>query len=284
MLLQNPGIPSPTSPTFTVGPVTLHFYAVFILTGIIAALIVGGRRLKARGGEAGLVLDIALWAVPFGIVGGRIFHVATHIGDYFGPNTNVMSVFYIWQGGLAIYGAIAFGLLGAWIGARFAGLRLMTFIDIIIPGVILAQGIGRWGNYFNQELFGLPTNLPWGIQITNSMVATDLNFAEGTIFHPIFFYEFLFDVAGFFLLIFLDKKFELRWGKLFATYLVYYSTVRFWLEGMRVDPSAYFLSLRTNQWSAIVGVTVGIALFLYLKRRHTGIEPSVYAREPESKQ
>jgi prolipoprotein diacylglyceryl transferase len=275
-------IPSPPNSFFTIGNLEIHFYALFILAGIIVALILGARRMKARGGEAGLVLDIAIWAVPFGIVGGRIFHVLTHFGDYFGDGKDVREVLYIWEGGLAIYGALIFGLLGAAIGAHFAGIRLTTFLDVIVPGVILAQGIGRWGNYFNQELFGLPTTLPWGLKIDMPNSAVPMDMPVGTLFTPTFLYEFVWDVAGFLILLWLDKKFELRWGKLFGAYLIIYSTGRFWIEGLRMDPSDYYFGLRTNQWSAIIAGLLGLAIILYQRANHTGTEKSVYleGREP----
>ncbi len=286
LILENEGIPSPESGSFTVGPVQIHFYALFILLGIALALLLGSSRLKKRGADGGLVLDIALWAVPFGIIGGRIFHVLTHTSDYFGPGRDILEVLYVWKGGLAIYGALIFGLLGAAIGARLAGLRLMSFLDVIAPGVLLAQGIGRWGNYFNQELFGLPTDLPWGLQIAlpNSAIPTDMPL--GTLFHPVFFYEFLWNIAGVVILLILDKRIDLRWGKLFALYLVYYSAGRFWIEGLRMDPSDVFFGLRTNQWSAVFAILLGLGIFLYQRRNHVGKEISVYlpGKEPKTEE
>lgn len=275
-------IPSPQISKFTIGNFDIHFYALFILLGIIAALYVGARRLKARGADGGLVIDIAIWAVPLGIIGGRIFHVLTHTGDYFGPDKNILEVLYIWHGGLAIYGALIFGLIGAAIGARFAGIHLMSFLDAIAPGVILAQAIGRWGNYFNQELFGLPTTLPWGLEIDLPNPAVPEFMPVDTLYTPTFAYEFLWNLAAFGLLVLLDKKFELRWGKLFALYLMVYSAGRFWIEGLRMDPSDYYLGLRTNQWSAIVVGLIGLAVFLYQRSNHTGSETSVYrdGRQP----
>jgi prolipoprotein diacylglyceryl transferase len=283
LMLENEGIPSPESGSFTVGPVQIHFYALFILLGIALALLLGSSRLKKRGADGGLVLDIALWAVPFGIIGGRIFHVLTHTSDYFGPGKDILEVLYVWKGGLAIYGALIFGLLGAAIGARLAGLRLMSFLDVIAPGVLLAQGIGRWGNYFNQELFGLPTDLPWGLQIAlpNSAIPADMPL--GTLFHPVFFYEFLWNIAGVVILLILDKRLDLRWGRLFALYLVYYSAGRFWIEGLRMDPSDVFFGLRTNQWSAVFAILLGLAIFLYQRRNHVGKEISVYLPGKEPK-
>jgi prolipoprotein diacylglyceryl transferase len=275
-------IPSPPTSSFVVAGFEIHYYALFILAGIIAALFVGAARMKRRGADGGLVLDIAIWAVPFGIIGGRIFHVLTHTADYFGDGKNILEVLYIWKGGLAIYGALIFGLVGAGIGAKLAGIRLMSFLDVIVPGVILAQGIGRWGNYFNQELFGLPTTLPWGLKIDFPNAAIPADMPPGTLFLPTFGYEFIWDVVGFALLILLDKRFDLRWGKLFAVYLMYYSIGRFWIEGLRMDPSDYFLGLRTNQWSAVIAGLLGLAIFLYQRSNHVGKETSVFkpGKEP----
>ena len=275
-------IPSPVISSFEVAGFQVHFYALFILTGIVVALLIGSARLKARGADGGLVLDIAIWAVPFGIIGGRIFHVLTHTSDYFGEGKDLVETLYIWKGGLAIYGALIFGLLGAAIGARLAGVRLTSFLDAIAPGVLLAQGIGRLGNYFNQELFGLPTTLPWGLKISLPNAAIPADMPPDTLFLPTFAYELLWNLVGFALLLILDKRLELRWGKLFALYLVYYSVGRFWIEGLRMDPSDYFMGLRTNQWSAIVAALIGLGIFLYQRRNHTGTEKSVFrpGKEP----
>ena len=278
-------IPSPSESSFVIAGFQVHYYALFILTGIVAALLVGGRRLKARGADGGFVLDIAIWAVPFGIIGGRIFHVLTHTADYFGEGKDPLEALYIWRGGLAIYGALIFGMLGAAIGARLAGIRLTSFLDVVAPGVLLAQGIGRIGNYFNQELFGLPTTLPWGLEISPGNEAIPADMPPDTLFLPTFAYELLWNVAGFVILLILDKRFDLRWGKLFAVYLMYYSIGRFWIEGLRIDPSEYFMGLRTNQWSAVIAALLGLAIFLYQRRNHTGKETSVFrpGREPETK-
>ena len=275
-------IPSPEVSYIDLGPFRVHFYALFILTGIILAVLIAESRLKARGAKGGVVLDIALWAVPFGIVGGRLFHVLTHLNDYVYPGADLSAIVRIWEGGLAIYGALALGMVGAWLGARSSGVRFWSFVDAVAPGVLLAQAIGRWGNYFNNELFGTPTDLPWGLEIASSNPAYPVGLPEGVLFHPTFIYESLWSLAGVAILLLLDKKFELRWGKLFALYLVYYSIGRLWVESIRIDPSEYFLGLRLNIWSAIVGIVVGIAIFVIQKRRHTGLETSVYlpAKEP----
>jgi prolipoprotein diacylglyceryl transferase len=277
-------IPSPEISFIELGPIRLHFYALFILTGIILALILAEARLRSRGSESGIALDISLWAIPFGILGGRFFHVITHPNDYFFQGADLLAVFRIWEGGLAIYGALIFGSLGAYIGARQAGLRFLSYLDAVAPGVLLAQAIGRWGNYFNNELFGLPTDLPWGLEIASSNPAYPAGLPDGVLFHPTFLYESIWSLAGVALLLALDKRFNLRWGKMLGLYLVYYSIGRIWVEAIRIDPSEILLGLRINIWSAIGGIIVGLAIFVIQSRRHTGLEPSVYrpGREPKA--
>jgi prolipoprotein diacylglyceryl transferase len=275
-------IPSPDISFVQLGPIRIHFYALFILAGIAVALIVGNQRLKSRGAKKGELLDISLWVVPIGLVGARFFHVVTHWADYFGAGKNFVDVFKIWEGGIAIYGGVIGGLLGAWIGSRMSGIRLVSYLDAIAPGVLLAQGIGRIGNYFNSELFGQPTNLPWGISIDPSNPAYPVGLPAGVAFHPTFAYELLWDVLGAVALILIDRKFALRWGRLFGLYLVVYSTGRYFIEGLRLDPSDIYFGLRTNQWSAVIGVLLGLAIFYLQQRRHTGSEVTVYldGREP----
>lgn len=275
-------IPSPTISYFDVGPFRIHFYALLILAGIVLAVIISNRRLTKRGAQSGVVLDIALWAVPFGIVGGRLYHVATHWNDYFFPGSDPLAIFRIWEGGLAIYGAIIFGALGAFVGSRFAGIRFWSFVDALAPGMLLAQAIGRWGNYFNNELFGNPTDLPWGLEIASSNNAYPRGLPDGVLFHPTFLYESLWSLVGVFILLAIDKRFELRWGKLFAIYLSYYSIGRIWIENIRIDPSEVVFGIRTNVWAALAGIVIGIVIFAVQLRRHPTLESSVYlpGRQP----
>jgi prolipoprotein diacylglyceryl transferase len=277
-------IPAPSISSFTVGPFVVHIYALFILTGIVLAIWIANHRLTKRGGESGVAIDIALWAVPFGIVGGRIFHVLTHLGDYFYDGADYSAIFRVWEGGLAIYGAILFGLVGAWIGARVAGVRFWSFVDAVAPGVLLAQAIGRWGNYFNQELFGTPTTLPWGLEIDQTNPAYPAGLPAGVLFHPTFLYESIWSLIGVVLLINLDKRFELRWGKMFALYIAFYSVGRIWTESLRLDPSEVILGLRTNIWSALAGILAAIVIWRVQSRRHPGLETSIYVagKEPKS--
>jgi prolipoprotein diacylglyceryl transferase len=278
-------IPSPTVSSFQLGPVVIHFYALFILAGIIVAVALTAARMKARGMEAGLAIDIAIWAVPFGIIGGRLFHVLTHLSDYFGPGRDWTTIFRLWEGGLAIYGAIIFGSIGAYIACQVdikalkiesAGIRFLSFADALVPGLLAAQALGRWGNYFNNELFGAPTDLPWGILIPSYNESYPIGLPEGLAFHPTFLYESLWSLAGIAVLLLLERRFNLRWGRMFALYLVWYSVGRFFIEAIRLDPSDVFFGLRTNQISALVGVLVGLALFMLQRARHTGEETTGY--------
>ena len=269
-------IPSPSISFIELGPVRIHFYALFILLGIVIAIWFGSVRFKKKGGKPGLILDIALWTVPFGIVGGRIFHVLTHWGFYFHEGADLAKVFAVWEGGLAIYGAVILGAVGAFVGAKLSGVRFLAFLDAIAPGVLIAQAIGRLGNYFNQELFGLPTDLPWGLQIDRPNDAIPVGLPDDVLFLPTFLYEIIWNLVGVALLLLLEKRLKLAWGQVFGWYLVIYSVGRFWIEGLRIDPSEIFLGIRTNQWSAVIGVVIGIALIFWSRRNHPGSEPSVY--------
>jgi prolipoprotein diacylglyceryl transferase len=269
-------IPSPDISFFMVGPLKIHFYALCILTGVVAAILIADRRLVARGATSGLALDISLWTLPLGIVGARIFHVVTHSGDYFYPGADLTAVFRIWEGGIAIYGGLIGGAIGAWIGTNRAGLKFWSFADAIAPGILLAQAIGRWGNYFNQELFGLPTTLPWGLEIDKANPAYPAGLAEGTLFHPTFLYESLWSLTGVAVLLLLEKKFNLRWGRMFGAYLVVYSLGRLITENLRIDPSDIILGLRTNVWSALAGIAVGAGIIYWQKRQHSEPEASVF--------
>jgi prolipoprotein diacylglyceryl transferase len=286
-------IPSPTVSSFTLGPITVHYYALFILAGIVVATVVTAGRMKARGMEAGLAIDIGIWAVPFGIIGGRLFHVATHLSDYFGPGRDWSSMFRLWEGGLAIYGAIIFGSIGAYIACQVdikalkiesAGIRFLSFADALVPGLLAAQALGRWGNYFNNELFGAPTDLPWGLEISSFNPSYPLGLPEGLTFHPTFLYESLWSLLGVVILLLLEQRFNLRWGRMFALYLMWYSFGRFFIEAIRLDPSDVVLGLRTNQISALVGLLLGLALFMIQRARHTGIETTGYVPGRSNKQ
>jgi len=220
---------------------SINAYALFILTGIAVAVWLTNRRLTARGAEPWVVIDIALWAVPLGILGGRLFHVITHPADYFFPGADLIRIFYVWEGGLAIFGALVGGGIGAFIGARIAGLRFWSFADALAPGLLVAQGIGRMGNYFNQELFGAPTNLPWGLEIDPGNRAIPVGLPVDTLFHPTFLYEMWWNLLGAMIIIALSKRFSLQWGRVFALYLIWYGVGRFFLETLRLDVAEVIL-------------------------------------------
>ncbi|AZS36736.1 Prolipoprotein diacylglyceryl transferase [Microbacterium lemovicicum] len=275
-------IPSPPVNEFFLGPIPIRYYALCIIAGIIVAVLLTNHRLTKRGAEPWVVIDIALVAVPLGIIGARIFHVLTHPGFYFGAGSNPWnpfepgSVWAIWEGGIAIFGALLGGAVGAWLGCRWTGIRFWTFADALAPGILLAQAFGRFGNWFNQELYGLPTDLPWGLEIAPGNPALPVGLAPGTLFHPTFLYEVIWNTMGVCMLLAAGHRFRLQWGRLFGLYLVWYGAGRIVWESIRIDPSEIYFGLRTNVWAAIVGVIVGLAIFFVQRRRHPGIEPSPY--------
>ncbi|GAA5151351.1 prolipoprotein diacylglyceryl transferase [Microbacterium pseudoresistens] len=269
-------IPSPPVSYFDLGPLRIHIYALCIITGIIVAVLLTNHRLTRRGAEPWVVIDIAILAVPLGIIAARIFHVLTHPGFYFGEGKNIWAVFYIWEGGIAIFGALIGGAVGAWLGCKWTGIRFWTFADALAPGILLAQALGRFGNWFNHELFGLPTDLPWGLEIESSNPAFPAGLPEGTLFHPTFLYEVVWNVLGVLVLLWAGRAFHLQWGKLFAIYLIWYGAGRTVWESIRIDPSEIYFGLRTNVWAAIAGIVVGIVILIVQTRRHPGREPSPY--------
>ena len=256
--------------------ITIHSYAICILLGIVIALVITHLRLTARGAQPGVVLDVGMWAVVSGIAGARIFHVLTHPTDYFGAGKNLWAVFFVWEGGIAIFGALIGGAIGAFIACRISGLRFWSFVDALAPGLLLAQAFGRFGNYFNHELFGLPTTAWWGLQIEASNPSFPIGLPAGTLFQPMFLFEFLWNTAGALVILYLSKKFTLQWGKTFAVYLIWYGVGRSYFESIRIDPSLIFWGVRTNIWAAAAAVLLGVIIFVLQSRRHTGLEPSVY--------
>lgn len=289
--MNTSGIPSPPSEwrSFNLGQwlrdlgldwfglnLVINAYAVCILLGIAVAVWLTNRHLVERGGEPWVVLDVALWAVPFGILGGRLYHVVTHPADYFFPGADPLRIFYVWEGGLAIFGALSLGAVGAWIGARLAGIRFSSFADALAPGLLLAQGIGRMGNYFNQELFGAPTSLPWGLAIDRPNPAIPLGLPADTLFHPTFLYEMAWNVVGAFVLIALGRKFALQWGQLFGVYLMWYGAGRAFLETLRLDPAELIFGVRANVWGAVFAILLGLIILIAQANRHPGKEPGIY--------
>ncbi|MEK9519735.1 prolipoprotein diacylglyceryl transferase [Streptomyces venezuelae] len=253
-------IPSPSTGVINLGPIPLRGYAFCIIIGVFVAVWYGNKRWIARGGTAGTVADIAVWAVPFGLVGGRLYHVITDYQLYFSEGENWVDAFKIWEGGLGIWGAIALGAVGAWIGCRRRGIPLPAYADAIAPGIAFAQAIGRWGNWFNQELYGRPTDLPWALKITESANR------EAGLYHPTFLYESLWCVGVAFLVIWADRRFKLGHGRAFALYVAAYCVGRAWIEYMRVDEAHHILGLRLNVWTAI-GVFVLAVVYMVVSAR-----------------
>jgi prolipoprotein diacylglyceryl transferase len=264
-------------------PLTIYAYAICILIGIVAAVVLTNHRLTARGAEPWITLDIALFAVPFGIIGGRIYHVLTHPDDYFFEGANLLKTIYIWEGGMAIFGALIGGALGVWIGCRVTGIRFWSFADALAPGLLLAQAFGRLGNWFNQELFGLPTDLPWGLEIDRPNDAIPVGLPDDVLFHPTFLYEIVWNVTGAIVILLLARRLTLQWGKQLGIYLIWYGTGRSVFETIRLDPSELFLGIRVNVWGAWIAVLIGILIIVVQSRRHTGLEPSPYVAGREWK-
>jgi len=254
-----------------IGPITVHFYALCILGGIIIATALTARRIARTGIPRGVVLDVSIWAVVIGIIGGRLYHVFTHPSDYFYKGANLWTIFAVWDGGLAIFGSILFGTLGIYIGCRRAGIRFFAFADALAPGLLFAQAFGRLGNYFNQELYGPPTTLPWGLQIKSSSPAFPAGVPAGTLFQPLFLYEMTWDIAGAFLILFLGRRFVMSWGKAMGTYFLWYGTGRAYLETLRLDPTEFhFLGEKINTDVAVAAAIFGLIILIVQSIRHRG--------------
>jgi len=277
-------IPSPSEGVWHLGPLPLRGYALCIIGGIIAAIWLSERRWGARGGRVGDIQDIAIWAVPFGLVGGRLYHVATDHALYFGAGRHPVEALYIWRGGLGVWGAVGLGALGAVIGARRKGIRLLPVLDVMAPTVLVAQAIGRWGNWFNQELYGRPTDLPWGLEIDSDHYPAGRDFAPGTTFHPTFLYEFVWNLGAFGLLLWLDRRFKIGHGRMVALYVMVYTLGRGWIEDLRIDTVELedVGGLRFNVWTSIVLFVLAAAYFVISLRLRPGREESVYleGRDP----
>jgi prolipoprotein diacylglyceryl transferase len=293
-LLLPLSIPSPSQGVWHLGPVPIRGYALCIVLGIIVSVWLAEKRWQARGGKAGEVQDLALVAVPLGIVGARLYHVATDSHLYFGEDTSAWNILYIWKGGLGIWGGIAAGALGAWLYCRHRGIRVAPMLDAIAPTALLGQAVGRWGNWFNQELYGRPTDLPWGLEIdrahfsdlyTESLVAAGETVPASMTFHPTFLYECLWNLAALALILGLDRRFRIGHGRVLALYVMAYTLGRGWIEALRIDDVQLHdvLGLRFNVWTSIVLFLAAAAYFLWSLRRQPGREDEVYVagKEPE---
>ena len=273
-------IPSPSSGVWHLGPVPIRGYALAIILGIVAAIWIGERRWAARGGRPGEVQDIAVWAVPFGLVGGRLYHVATDHELYFGAAGDPWQILYIWRGGLGVWGSIAFGAVGAIIAAKRKGIKLLPVLDAMAPGVLVAQALGRWGNWFNQELFGRPTDLPWSLAVSDD-TAVRAGYPPGTTFHPTFLYESLWCLAAFAVIVWADRRFRLGYGRVVALYIMIYTLGRGWIEMLRIDTVELedVGGLRFNVWTSLVLFVAALVWFVLSARRQPGREEQVYADE-----
>ncbi len=250
-------IPSPSSGTLDIGPLTIHMYGLMLLAGIAACIALTGRRWTARGGDWDLIFRVAVWGVGFGIVGARLYHVATSWDElpdeWWGP-------FAVWEGGLGIWGGIAGGVLAGSIIARRAGASVPALLDAAAPGLLVAQAIGRIGNWWNQELFGKPTDQPWGLEIDPPRPE---GYEFDSTFHPTFLYEGLWNLGAAALLLVLDRFYRFKPPALFALYVALYTGFRFFLEQLRIDPSKELAGMRLNAWVSLVVFVAAVAFFVW---------------------
>lgn len=271
-------IPSPSSGAIHLGPLKLNAYGLMIAIGVIVAVRIAGNRAEARGlGSTDDFSSIAMWAVPAGVIGGRLYHVIT---DYELFRGHLIDAVKIWQGGLGIWGGVSLGVIvGLW-RARVRQLNVLGLLSCAVPGIAVAQAIGRWGNWWNQELFGRPTTLPWALRVSDS-VAEKAGYAAGTLFHPTFLYESIGCLILAWLLVRFEKQIAPRPGRLLGWYAMGYTAMRYFIEGLRVDPAHHAGGLRLNQWVSI-GVFGAAAIFLLIdaRRSRNASEPST-VREHE---
>jgi prolipoprotein diacylglyceryl transferase len=265
-------IPSPTQGVWEIGPLPIRAYALCIVAGIVVCAWITEKRWVARGGAPGDVVDIAIWAVPFGIIGGRLYHVISSPRAYFGEGGDPLRAFAIWEGGLGIWGAIALGGVGAWIACRRRGIPLPAFADALAPGLLVAQAIGRLGNWFNNELYGGPTDLPWALRIyewngTGAVIGSDGQPIVLGTFHPTFLYELLWNLAAAAFVVWADRRFRLGHGRAFALYVASYCLGRLWIELMRTDPAETFFGVRINVFTSVIVGLLAIAYFVWQRGR-----------------
>ncbi|MFL6059807.1 MAG: prolipoprotein diacylglyceryl transferase [Marmoricola sp.] len=285
-------IPSPSHGVWHLGPLPVRAYALCIIAGVVAAVWLGEKRWIARGGQAGQIGDVALWAVPFGLIGARLYHVITDHDLYFGTGKHAIDALKVWHGGLGIWGAIAGGAFGGWLACRQYGLKMRPLMDALAPALLLAQAIGRWGNYFNSELYGKPLHKPWALKIApqhlpDGFDPTRYFNGQPYTFHPTFLYECIWNLGGMGLILYLDRRFRLGFGRCFALYVMVYCAGRAWIEDLRIDNVEYHnvLGLRLNVWTSIILFVAALVYFVLAGRRHPAPdtrETSVFlpGREP----
>lgn len=269
-------IPSPTISQFSIGPVTIHIYALCILMGIVLAVWITTTRWKKLGGNFDQVLDITLVSVPAGIIGARLYHIITTPERFFGPDGDWAEMFRIWNGGLGIWGGVLFGALAAWAWCRYKHYPMALLADAIAPGLLVAQAVGRLGNWFNQELYGAPTTLPWGLKL--NMEGTAIGHSEqcydgatcpsGTLFHPTFLYEMIWNLIGAAIIVYIGSKAmkKLKAGSLFAVYIMWYTLGRTWIESLRIDYAHEFLGVRINVWVSMAVFVLGAVSFIVVQQ------------------
>lgn len=288
-------IPSPSRAVWYLGPIPIRAYALCIVAGILVCIWLTMRRWRERGGKDDDIWGVAGWAIVFGIIGGRLYHVISDPELYFKPGEHPLDAFKIWDGGLGIWGAVALGALGAWIGCRRHGLKFAVLADACAPGVLIAQGIGRWGNWFNNELYGGPTSLPWGLRVHCMDIVSGHAVAYGTadggqvcaghslvagLFQPTFLYESIWDVCMALLIIYLDRRFRMGRGTVAALYFMGYTLGRGWIEALRHDHANHILGLRLNDWTSIAVFIFGLVLFLTRGGFRPQREDSPYRNPP----
>ncbi|WP_217649601.1 prolipoprotein diacylglyceryl transferase [Saccharopolyspora flava] len=281
-------IPSPPQGVWYIGPIPLRAYALCIIVGIVLAVWISNRRWIARGGREGTVVDVAVWAVPFGLIGGRLYHVATDWYKYFGPDKNPLDALKVWEGGLGIWGAVALGAVGAWIGCRQRGVPLPAFADTVAPGLVLAQAVGRLGNWFNQELYGGPTTVPWGLEIyrridpetglADPIAGVAVDPTPITVVHPTFLYELIWNVGVFLLVLWADRKFRMGHGRVFALYVAGYTAGRVWIEMMRSDEATHILGIRINVFTSLLVFLAAVVYLLVVRGKRE--DPALLAGKP----
>ncbi|RFU37499.1 prolipoprotein diacylglyceryl transferase [Actinomadura logoneensis] len=281
-------LPSPSQGVWHLGPIPIRAYALMIILGIVVAVWLGERRWAAKGGQPGTVIDVAVWAVPFGLVGGRLYHVITDYQRYFGDGRDPVNALKIWEGGLGIWGAVVLGAVGAVIGCRRRGISVLALGDAIAPGIAFAQAIGRWGNWWNQELYGRPLDAFWALKIDpahrprTADGTLDPKYADVATYHPTFLYESLWCVGVGVLVLWAGRRYRLTHGRAFALYIAAYTVGRFWIEALRIDDAHHVAGLRLNDWTSII-VFLGAVAYLYWARGRTGpeavgaVEPAVQA-------
>jgi len=258
--------PPPFRDLFHIGPLPIHMYSLTMVTSIIVAFVWSTRRVVRKGGDADAFESIGLVAVICGVVGARLYHVITQAEWYFGPGNDPWNAFKIWDGGLGVIGSIIGGALAVWLLCRRKGISAADIADAVAPTLLVAQAIGRVGNYFNQEAFGTPTNLPWGLKVDPAY--RPAGYAHDTTFHPTFLYEGIWNVIGCGVILWAERRFKLQHGKVITLYVLWYSFGRFFIELIRIDPVTMILGVRINDWTDGIIFLAAIVVFILLMRRY----------------